>query len=600
MSETAIMTPPPEGPHTAARAPLPAVLALLAPLLAGCESSPDGSAAADGAPAPGAAEAAPPEVTSGLGSYLAARHARRHHDTAAAQVYFDRALSDRPASAELLDAALTSTLAERDMAAAEALARRLVVAAPDNALARVALATVHTVAGDPAAAVIEIDAMPPAGINLYVAPLLRAWSLVEQGDMDGALAALRPLAARSVFAGARDYHAGLIADLAGRPAAAEPAFAGALSAPRGGSLRAVLTVGNFFRRHGRDDEARAVYDAFLDENPGTTFLDRAYRRLDSGAAPAPPPVANARDGYAEALFTVAASLSGENAPEIARIHAQLCLAVRPGHDSCRMLLGDLYAQVERHAEAEAAYNAVAADSPLKWALRLRAANMLAELGRIDTAAERLRAMAQERPERPDPLIALADMMLREERYTEASDAYGRALARIPALESRHWVLLHARGMALERSQQWESAERDFLRALELQPDQPLVLNYLGYSWVEMGRNYDRARAMIEKAVEQRPNDGYIVDSLGWVLYRLGEYDEAADHLERAATLRPGDPVILDHFGDSLWRVGRRTEARFQWRRALTFEPETELEAALRDKIENGLAPDPPPFDAEDL
>ena len=195
-------------------------------------------------------------------------------------------------------------------------------------------------------------------------------------------------------------------------------------------------------------------------------------------------------------------------------------------------------------------------------------------------------------------------MLNEKRYEEAAEAYDRALARIPTLETRHWPLLYARGMSLERSDNWERAEGDFLRALELEPDQPLVLNYLGYSWIEMGRNYARARGMIEKAVKQRPNDGYIVDSLGWVLYRLGEYGEAVVQLERAASLRPGDPVILDHFGDALWRVGRRNEARFQWLRALSFEPEPELETALRGKLDNGLAPEPaaapPAVETEDL
>ena len=222
-------------------------------------------------------------------------------------------------------------------------------------------------------------------------------------------------------------------------------------------------------------------------------------------------------------------------------------------------------------------------------MRLRTANGLAELDEIEAAAEQMKIMARERPERSDPLIALADMMRMGERYDEAVEAYDQAFARIPTLENRHWTLLYARGMSLERAKQWERAEDDFLRALELEPDQPLVLNYLGYSWVEMGRNLDQAREMIEKAVEQRPNDGYIVDSLGWVLYRLGDYEDAARFLERAAELRPNDPVILDHFGDGLWRVGRSAEARFQWRRALSFEPESELEESLRRKIDKGLS-----------
>jgi Flp pilus assembly protein TadD len=155
-------------------------------------------------------------------------------------------------------------------------------------------------------------------------------------------------------------------------------------------------------------------------------------------------------------------------------------------------------------------------------------------------------------------------------------------------EQRHWPLFYQRGIAYERSKQWDKAEADFLKALELEADQPLVLNYLGYSWVEMGRNLDRAQAMIEKAVEQRPEDGYIVDSLGWVLYRLGNFPGAVEHLERAVELRPVDPVINDHFGDALWMVGRKTEAQFQWKRSLSFKPEEKDAERIRQKLAKGL------------
>lgn len=586
---------------TALRA-LPVAIALFAH---GCAQGPGDAA---DAPLP-AGEPAPqgrvlPAPTGALGGYLAARHARLHRDMEAAHLYIVRALADEPDNPDLLETALTSALAERDTAAAGEFARRLAAAAPDSGVARVALATAAVIAGDHAAAAETAAGIPRTGIGRYIVPLLRAWTLAGLGDADGALAALEPLASRSAFAGVRDYHAALIAELLGRPQAAETAFAGALGAQRGGALRAVLAAGGFHLRAGRPAAARAAYDAFLDANPDTVFLDAAYGSLEEGANSPPPLIADARAGYAEALYNAAASLAREDAVEAALVYAQLCLSAREDHDACRMLLGDIFAESGRHADAAAEYEAVPAESPLKWTARLRAADTVAELGRIDAAAERLRGMAQERPERPAPLIAVADLMLNEKRYEEAAEAYDRALARIPTLETRHWPLLYARGMSLERSDNWERAEGDFLRALELEPDQPLVLNYLGYSWIEMGRNYARARGMIEKAVKQRPNDGYIVDSLGWVLYRLGEYGEAVVQLERAASLRPGDPVILDHFGDALWRVGRRNEARFQWLRALSFEPEPELESALRGKLDNGLAPEPetapPAVETEDL
>lgn len=528
-----------------------------------------------------------PDATSGAGGYLAGRHARLENDSSAALRYFQRALEDDPDNPELLGRALMAALAQRDITLGTEFAERLLVADPESPIALLTLSVAAALAGDWTSVPEIIDRSPQTGLNRYMVPLLTGWSRMATSDQDGALQALEPLAGNSVFASTHDFHSGLMAELFGRKQAAESGYAGALSALRGGSLRVVIAAGGFYHRNDRLDEARAIYDSFLDLNPDTTFLDPAYRGLDTGEPPAML-VRDAKDGIAEALYGAAISLFQENALEPALVYNQLALSLRPDFDVGLMLLGDTLTAMDQVDAAVDAYRAVPDGSPLKWAVRLRTANGLAELDQIDAAAEQLRIMARERPERADPLIALADMMRVDQRYDEAIEAYDQAFARIPTLENRHWPLLYARGMSLERAKQWERAERDFLRALELEPDQPLVLNYLGYSWVEMGRNLEQAREMIEKAVEQRPNDGYIVDSLGWVLYRLGEFEDAVRFLERAAELRPNDPVILGHFGDSLWQVGRRAEARFQWRRALSFDPEDELIESLERKIDEGL------------
>jgi Flp pilus assembly protein TadD len=210
------------------------------------------------------------------------------------------------------------------------------------------------------------------------------------------------------------------------------------------------------------------------------------------------------------------------------------------------------------------------------------------MDRSNESQAMLREIAAEHPDDPDPLSELGDILRRREKYVEAVAAYDQAIARIGALQPRHWRLLYARGIALERSKQWPRAEADFLQALEFEPDEPFVLNYLGYSWVEQGKNLDKAEEMIRKAVELRPSDGYIVDSLGWVLYRLGRHEEAVVHLERAAELKPEDPVINDHLGDAYWAVGRQREARYQWQTALASDPEPELKTAIEQKLEQRL------------
>ena len=201
-------------------------------------------------------------------------------------------------------------------------------------------------------------------------------------------------------------------------------------------------------------------------------------------------------------------------------------------------------------------------------------------------------MAKERPERIDALVELGALLRLHDLYREAVAAYGEAIKRIKKIEPHHWTLFYARGIALEQSDEWERAQADLLHALELQPDQPYVLNYLGYAWLEKGERMDEAQRLIERAIELRPKDGYIVDSLGWAFYRTGQYAEALPHLELAVQLRPHDPIINDHLGDVYWQVGRRYEARFQWRRALAFNADNDadpkLNASIQSKLHSGL------------
>jgi Flp pilus assembly protein TadD len=217
------------------------------------------------------------------------------------------------------------------------------------------------------------------------------------------------------------------------------------------------------------------------------------------------------------------------------------------------------------------------------------------MGDAERSLAELDRLAAERPESYEPLSRKGDLLRVEERFAEAVEAYDGAVERLERqgeIEPRHWSLLYFRGIALERSDQWERAEVDFKHALGLQPDQPYVMNYLAYSWVEKKQNLDEAEAMLVRAVKLRPRDGYIVDSLGWVYYRLGRYNEAVEQLERAVALRPQDPTINDHLGDALWQVGRRNEARFQWHRALSLEPEEDEVPVIEKKIEQGVTVPP--------
>jgi len=383
------------------------------------------------------------------------------------------------------------------------------------------------------------------------------------------------------------YHLGLLEAAAGQDAEALVALDHAVELAGNSTLRLIRIRAGVLARVGRVDEARAAIAERLSQTLGDHRLEFLDRNLAAGKIP-PPVVRTGAEGAAEALYTIAGYLARGNSRQIGLAYARLASYLDPALIEAQLLIAGILQQDEQYELAIAALEAIPVDAPEAVEAQIARAEAMQEAGRVDDAIEALRLTIAAHPRSVEAYSSLGHMLRGESRFAEAAEAYDGAIALIPAPERSHWTLFYQRGIALERSKQWDRAEADFRKALELEPDQPLVLNYLGYSWVEMRHNLAEAQAMIEKAVDQRPEDGYIVDSLGWVLYRLGKFAEAVPHLERAVELRPVDPVINDHFGDGLWMVGRHTEARFQWKRALSFEPEEKDAERIRRKLEVGL------------
>ena len=524
---------------------------------------------------------------SAIGSYLIGRYAHARGDYAAAAEHLQRVLNTDPDNISLLRRTVSLLAAEGRIEDAADLSRRLVEVDDSARLARFVLGLQDARNGDYEGALQRTDAIPRDGVYSLLMPLAEGWLHAGAGSDAAALAALAPLGERDSYRPFFLLHAGLMNDLAGREAEAEALLREAV-AISGGSHRPVAALGSVLMRAGRSVEARAVYAEYRKQNPENIWVERVLAAADAGMSVAPL-VHDEPGGLAEALLGAAAALPQRENGDAALIYARLALFLNDGLDPARFLIGEILEGSERLEAAVDAYRSIPAGSDYGWAAQLRAASDLADLDRHDEAIAALNVMTDERPGRIDAASALGDVFRMDERYAEAAAAYDKAIGRIAIVENRHWRLFYVRGIAFERLGEWSRAEADFLHALELEPDQPLVLNYLGYSWVEQGRNLDEARTMIEKAVELRPGDGYIVDSLGWVAYRLGDFEEAARHLELAVELVPGDPIINDHLGDAYWQVGRLNEARFQWRRVLTLEPEDELADQVRRKLAGGLS-----------
>lgn len=532
-----------------------------------------------------------PAPAEGLaGPYLAAEQAARRGDVAAAATYFGAALAQDPANPDLMERAVTHQVAAGQIDSAVALARQLEAARPGHHLSVLLLAADALRRGDWAAARAQLAS--EAGEQApFVGQLVDAWAAFGAGDAAAARALLTALETDEIGGPAGQlvaaYHLGLVEAAAGDDLAAVAAFERAQERSGTGTLRLARLRAGALARLGRVAEAQALVTERLAETFGDRRLERLAADLAQGTVP-DPVVRTAEEGAAESLFSIAGFLARGANRVIGLGYARLGIWLNPDLVEARLLAADMLNEDAQYAQAISVFEGVPSDAPEALDAMIGRAEAIEADGRPEDGIAAMNEVVARFPRTLEAQTALGDMLRRQEKFAEAATAYDAAVALVPVIENRHWPLLYQRGIAFERSKQWPRAEADFRRALALEPDQPLVLNYLGYSLVDMGLNLTEARAMIEKAVEQRPDDGYIVDSLGWVLYRLGDFAGAVTHLERAVELRPVDPVINDHFGDALWLVGRKTEARFQWRRALSFEPEAEAATRIRRKLADGL------------
>ncbi len=523
-----------------------------------------------------------------FGSYLAGYHAFRQRDFDAAASYMNDALEAQPLGADLLRRALVAKLASGQADSARGLARRLLAIEPVAPLAKLSLAVGEFKAGRFDSAKARLSTIRDRGPDAIYASLLSAWAEAGSGRYDAAIEVLRRPGGNRNPVAVYSHHSALILDLANRPEEAERHYLDAVRQMPQPTARLTLAVGSFYQRMGNTDEAERRYTAFLAERHRSPLIESALADLRAGKTAARF-VSDAIEGAAEVFFVAANFGIRTRSTAFALVYGQFALELKPHFPSARVLVGQILESVGREESAIEAYRLVDKASPLSWSARLRRADGLSRLGREEEAIEILRLMVAERTERTDALTTLGDLFRSKKRFSESVEAYDAAIARVGSMEPRHWRLLFSRGIALERSRNWPRAERDFLAALELSPNEPYLLNYLGYSWVDQGIKLERALGLIERAVKLEPQSGAIVDSLGWALYRMGDYDGAVEKLERAAELEPLDPTVNDHLGDAYWRVGRRNEASFQWRRALDLDPEPDRVEIIRGKIARGLA-----------
>ena len=522
-----------------------------------------------------------------LGSYLAGRFAVSDRNTEAAAHYFRTALKFDPENPALLERVMLSEIAGGDIDRAATYADALLKRMPTAKLPNLVVGVRALRDAGYAKARQSLSRIKDNPVAMIAAQVGIAYAYHSEGNVEAALAALKPLVDDGATRAFAMYHQGLIQDLAGRSKEALPVLEEANRLSGGESLRILEAYGNHLARLGKTAQAREVFESFLVKLPDNPVITRALARVDAGQAPERV-VANARQGMAETLYGIAASTADEKSFDMPVFYLQLALALEPQHELSLSLLADRLESVERYEDAIVVYERVPATSPIYASIRQQVAQNLQRLEKPEEAIRVLKAALNGTRDDLRTYAGIADVQRAEEQFPEAIENYSKAIALAGKPDERHWLLYYTRGIAYERAKRWDESEADLKQSLKLKPNNPSVMNYLAYSWVDRGVNVEQALDMLKQAVAARPEDGYIVDSLGWAYFKLGKYEEAVKYLEQAIMLEPGLSAINDHLGDAYWKVGRLNEARFQWQHALTMKPEKEDEPKIRRKLEVGL------------
>lgn len=436
----------------------------------------------------------------------------------------------------------------------------------------------------------------PNDLDRLMSTLLSAWAKAGQGRPKEAIAQIKALDGPEWFRVFKNYHTGAIALVAGDKATARSRLNDAILDREGGSaapdtfMRAVEALARFEAREGNRQKALDTVSVGESLVNNYTPLEALRESIEKGEREEQQ-VRNAAQGAAAVLFSIGGALNREGAEDIVTLYLQTARHLDPESADILVMLGGIAENLKKQDEAIALYKSVPADSPMRRVSELQLGLALASVGKVDEAKKHLQALIEVDPKNIRNYLAYGSVLSDAKAYKEMGDLYDRAVEAIgPVPKRSDWTVFFQRGIAYERQKNWAKAEPSFLKALELNPNQPQVLNYLGYSWVDMNINLDKGLDMIRKAVELKPDDGYIVDSLGWAYFRMNRFDEAVTELERAAELMAGDPTINDHLGDAYWRVGRKLEAVFQWNQALEMKPEEAEVPKIKAKIENGLPP----------
>ncbi|MEO5755921.1 MAG: tetratricopeptide repeat protein [Mesorhizobium sp.] len=537
----------------------------------------------------------PVKITSFSGAYLAARIAEGDNDLDNAIIYYKQALAFNPGDTSLQQSLMLSLIAQGRFDESLVYADKLKEVPDVERFSRLALAVDSFHKKDFTKAGYWLKLSLESDLDRLISGVMSGWAQQGAGDPAEAMAAIDKLQGPDWFGLFKSFHRALIADASNMPEKADAIYAATMQDTAAGGaapetwMRNAQAYASFLARKGDKDKAVSVLDQAEAFSPGKLEIVALRDKISKGEKIAPF-VASPSDGASEILLDLATALNRGGGEPFVRLYLQYALALKPDSDAALVQLAAVSEQLKDGEGAIALYRRIPDASPLKELSDLQLGLNLADLDRHDEAITHLKAFVAAHPDDMRAYLALGGVYSSKDDFRSAADLYDKAVAVLKTPTAANWNIFYQRGISYERLKEWPKAEPNFLKALELFPDQPQVLNYLGYSWVDKNMKLKEGLAMIQKAVDLRPSDGYIVDSLGWAYFRLGKFDDAVREMERAVSLKPEDPVLNDHLGDAYWRVGRKLEATFQWNQARDLKPDPDVLAILQQKLMKGLPP----------
>jgi tetratricopeptide (TPR) repeat protein len=543
---------------------------------------------------------APAAPESAAGDYLSGRVAAGVNDIGAAADKYAAAVVANPNDIEALRQAFFYSLAAGRVDAALPFADRLTGNDPSDGLARVTLAAAKLKRGDLAGAKAGLSGEFKESFSKSIATLAGVWIEAELGGPEKGLAALGA-APDDVFKGFNPGITAILAEEAGQIDAARAAHQLAVGSFAGPAGREAY--GAFLERAGDAAAARSFYETLEKERGAARRAARAgLQRLAKGTPSKAYTDVSAAEGAALAFYNFSGNILEQSAGERARAFeagfnvgqpqftlplalARLALYLDPDLAPARQLAGSILNVYSNFDAARDVFRAIPPSSPYYEQAQIEIASSLAAEEKSDEAIALMKAAVRADKSSEEMRLTLAGLYAERGRHAEAAASASEAIALLGANPPEDaWRFYIGRAASLMELKRWPEAEADLKKAVEIAPEEPTTLNYLGYSWAERGENLEEAFKLIEKAVALAPNSGAIIDSLGWAHYQLGRYEEALPHLEKAASLEPADPTITDHLGDVYMKLGRKVEAEFQWRRALELKPTDAVRASIEKKL----------------